>query len=63
MPYSEAQKRATLKYQKENLVQLAIRMKPEEKAAIMAAAAAAGLSVKNYLLKLVEMDTKGTVGR
>lgn len=63
MPYTEAQKRATMKYQKENLVQLSVRMKPEEKEAIMAAAASAGLSVKNYLLKLVEADEKERAGR
>lgn len=63
MPYTEAQKRATMKYQKENLVSLSIRMKPEEKEVIMQAAEAANLSVKNYLLKLVEMDAKGTVSR
>ena len=58
MPYDEAHKRATLKYQKENLVCLAIRMKPEEKDRIAAGAAAAGKSIKNYLLDLVDAEKK-----
>lgn len=53
MPYSDAQKRATMKYQKKSLVSLSIRMKPEEKETIMQAAEAAGLSVKAYILSLV----------
>lgn len=59
MPYSEAQKRASRKYNETNYVQLAIRMKPEEKEAIMQAAEAAGLSVRQYLLRLVEADREG----
>lgn len=63
MAYTEAQKRATIKYQKENLVCLSIRMRPEEKAVIMAAADSQNVSVKNYLLRLVEMDRQCLVGR
>ena len=58
MPYTEAQKRATLKYQKENLVCLSIRMKPEEKEAVMQAAAAAGMSVKNYILDHAQKEDR-----
>lgn len=63
MPYSEAQKRAIIKYQKENLVCLSIRMKPEEKEMITQGADAQGLSVKNYILKLVEIDRSCMTGR
>lgn len=54
MAYTEAQKRATLSYRKKNLVQLSICMKPEERDAIKAAAAAAGVSVKTYIFQLME---------
>ena len=57
MPYTEAQKRATMKYRKNNLVTLTLDLKPEEKETIKAAAVAAGKPVKTYLLDLVRQDT------
>lgn len=59
---TESQTRAHVAYrarqQKEGkLVQMAMDVTPEDKAMIKAAAAAAGKSVKNYILDLVRQDT------
>lgn len=57
MAYSEAQKRATLKYRAENIARITLDLKPDERDAIKAAAAAAGKSVKTYIVDLVRADT------
>lgn len=51
MPFDK--KSYDITYQREHQVSLSIRMKPEEKAAIMDAAAAAGMSVRAYILSLL----------
>lgn len=58
MAYTEAQKRATLKYKAEHMVKIQMDVKPEEKTMVADAAAAAGKSVKAYLLDLVRQDLK-----
>lgn len=54
MAYSEAQKRASKAYNDKHYVSLSIRMKPEEKAAITQAAEAAGMSIRQLILNLLE---------
>lgn len=58
MAYSQAQKEATLNYRREKLVRITLDMTPEKKQLIQDAASAAGLSVRRYLLDLVEKDCK-----
>lgn len=57
MAYTEAQKRATLKYQREKLAQLNIRMTPEECDIIKSAAAAAGKSLRQYIVDIARKET------
>ena len=49
MPYNEAQKKATLKYAKENLKRIPLDVQKEEYDEIKAAAVAAGESVNGYI--------------
>ena len=59
MPYSEAAKRATANYKKKiGIVRVSLDMMPEERDALKAAAAAEGMSVKAYIMQLVEADTE-----
>ena len=58
MPYTEAQKRATLKYRSDNLSRITLDVPKDTKQLIQDAAAAAGLSVTKYLLTLVQRDTQ-----
>ena len=53
MAYTEAQKKATMKYHKENMEQIAIRVKKGDKAALQAEAKAAGESMAQYVVKSV----------
>lgn len=52
--YSEAQKRATSKYMKENLEDIKFRVKNGEKAKYKAAAADAGLSMAQFFITAAE---------
>lgn len=54
MAYTEAQKRATIKYQRDKLVQLNIRVTPEEQKLVKAAAAAAGKSLRRYIVDIAK---------
>ena len=56
MPASEAQKRATAKYIKENLQEIRFRVKFEQADQIKKRAQENGLSVRAYLLDLIQQD-------
>lgn len=56
MPYSDAQKRATLKYRKENYARINLDLKKEKKEEYRAQAAARGLSLNAYIISLLEAD-------
>ena len=56
MPASEAQKRATAKYIKENLQEIRFRVKFEQADQIKKRAREKGLSVRAYLLDLIQQD-------
>lgn len=53
MAYNEAQKRATMKYQKENLEQIAIRVPKGDRAALKTAAEEAGESMALFIINAV----------
>ena len=56
MATSEAQKRATMKHLAENYTELRFRVKKEEAKEIKARAEAKGMSLRAYLLDLIEKD-------
>ena len=56
MPASEAQKRATAKYIKENLQEIRFRVKFVQADQIKKRAQEKGLSVRAYLLDLIQQD-------
>ena len=56
MPTSEAQKRATQKYISANLQELRFRVKIQDAEKIKAHAASKGLSLRAYLIHLIESD-------
>lgn len=56
MPYSEAQKRATLKYRKEKYSRISLDLKKEKKEQYKAQAASHGLSLNAYIIHLLEAD-------
>ena len=57
MPYSEAQKEATLKYRKnKGIVRLGLDMSEEERDNYKAQAAKHGMSLKGYIISLLEKD-------
>ena len=56
MPYSEAQKRATMKYRKENYARINLDLKKEKKEEYKAQAAARGMSLNAYIMSLLEKD-------
>lgn len=53
MAYTEAQKRATIKYQKENMEQIAIRVKKGERALLKEEAEQQGQSMAQYIIQAV----------
>lgn len=57
MPVSDAQKRATANYQKK-LASISIRLKPEQAEKIKKQAELHGLSLRAYILGLIEKDMK-----
>ena len=56
MPASEAQKRATAKYIKENLQEIRFGVKLEQADQVKKRAQEKGLSVRAYLLDLIQQD-------
>lgn len=56
MPYTEAQKKATLKYRKENYARINLDLKKEKKEEYKAQAAARGLSLNAYIIGLLQAD-------
>lgn len=60
MPASEAQKRATTKYIKANLQEIRFRVKFEQAARIKQRAQEKGLSLRAYLLDLIEKDMQSS---
>lgn len=60
MPYSEAQKRATMKYRKENYARINLDLKKEKKEEYKAQAAARGMSLNAYIISLLEKDKEET---
>lgn len=58
MAYSEAQKRATAKYVKENLDEIKIRVPKGEKAEMQAYAASIGKSLNSFIVEAVREKVK-----
>lgn len=56
MAYSEAQKRATIKWKKENTEQITFDVKPGMKEIYKKQAAEHGMSLKGYIIHLLEAD-------
>ena len=56
--YTEARKRATAKYMKENLEDIKIRVPKGERDKYKLQAAAAGMSLNAYIIKLMDDDRK-----
>lgn len=54
--YTEARKRATAKYMKENLEDIKIRVPKGERDKYKLQAAAAGMSLNAYIIKLMDDD-------
>ena len=61
MAYSEAQKKATLKYRKEHLETFSLQMRKGLKAEYKAQAAEHGMSLNAYIISLLERDKKETL--
>ena len=53
MPYSESQKRATMKYQREKMDQIAIRVKKGDRDRLKAEAETQGQSMAQYVVQAV----------
>lgn len=51
--YNETQKKATMKYQKEKQEILSIRVAKGERANVQAAADAAGISMRQYIIEAI----------
>lgn len=60
MATSDAQKKASIKYMRENLQELRFRVKTEQAEQIKAYAESKGLSLRAYLLALIEHDMAET---
>ena len=56
MPYSEAQKRATMKYKEKAYDRLELQLKKGTKEEYRAQAAAHGMSLNAYIISLLERD-------
>lgn len=59
MPYSEAQKRATLKYKEKAYDQMNLQIKKGMKEVYKAQAAKRGMSLAAYVTSLIEKDMEG----
>ena len=60
MPYSEAQKRATLKYRQEKYARINLDLKKEKKDEYKAQAEKRGMSLNAYIISLIEQDIQNT---
>lgn len=58
MAYSEAQKRATLKYKAKTYDQMNLQLKKGAKDVYKAQAAKRGMSLNAYIINLIEKDMK-----
>lgn len=58
MAYTEAQKRATMKYREKNYARINLDLKREKKEQYRAQAAKRGLSLNAYIVQLIEKDMK-----
>lgn len=56
MPYSEAQKKATLKYRQKSYARINLDIKKEKKEQYKIQAAKRGLSLNAYIVSLIEKD-------
>mgnify|MGYP002576316244 CR=1 FL=1 len=56
MAYSEAKKKATIKYQKKTYDRIELKVKKGEKEKIKARAAELGISVNTYMIELIKKD-------
>lgn len=56
MPYTEAAKRATMKYQKKTYDRIELKVKKGEKEKIQRRASELGISVNVYILQLIQQD-------
>ena len=54
MAYSEAKKKATIKYQKKTYDRIELKVKKGEKEKIKARAAELGISVNTYMIELIK---------
>lgn len=60
MAYSEAKKKATIKYQKKAYDRIELKVKKGEKEKIKARAAELGISVNTYMIELIKKDLEET---
>ena len=60
MPYSEAKKKSTIKYQKKTYDRIELKVKKGEKEKIKARAAELGISVNTYMIELIKKDLEET---
>lgn len=58
MAYTEAQKRATMKYREKNYARINLDLKREKKEQYRAQAEKRGLSLNAYIIQLIEKDMK-----
>ena len=56
MPYTEAQKKATLKYRQENYARITIDLKKEKKEEYKKRAEGKGKTLSTYIIELIEQD-------
>lgn len=56
MAYNESAKKATIKYQKEHLSRIILDVKKEKKEEYKAQAAKRGMSLRAYIVSLIEKD-------
>lgn len=59
MAYSEAQKKATLKYREKNYARINLDLKKEKKEEYRKQAENQGMSLNAYIISLIERDMKG----
>ena len=59
MAYSEAQKRATLKYKAKTYEQVSLQLKKGKKEIYRAQAEKRGMSLNAYIISLIEKDMEG----
>ena len=60
MPYSEAQKKATIKYRDKTYDQMNLQIKKGKKDEYKAQAEKRGMSLNAYIISLIEQDIQNT---